>query len=49
MDKIFEVIKKDLTEAIEAEKGERELIKYPSEDLPADTYIIGEKKTEYKV
>lgn len=49
MSNFFEDLKQDLIEAIEAEKGERELKKYPSESLPAETYIIGEKKTEYKI
>lgn len=48
MGKFFEDLKKDLLEVIEAEKGEREMIKYDTDNLPADTYVIGEKKTEYK-
>ena len=48
MSQFFEDLRKDLIEAIEAEKGEREFDRCEAENLPADTYIIREKEDEYK-
>lgn len=48
MSSFFEDLKKDLIEIIEAENGEREVIKYDVDNLPADTYIISEKTEDYK-